>query len=62
MKAIEFTTNVKIDGIIQIPEQYRDFSKGYIKVIILKEEGLSTHDTVAQQYAKMKAVIKDIQD
>lgn len=62
MNAIEFKTTISAEGIIQLPEKYKNFSRSQVKVIILKEEEVSTRDQVADQYAKLKAVIDEIQD
>ena len=37
MYAIEFRTRIK-NGVIEIPQEYRDKLETYVKVIILKEE------------------------
>ncbi|HLP46610.1 MAG TPA: hypothetical protein VK469_11710 [Candidatus Kapabacteria bacterium] len=37
MLAVEFETHVK-NGMIQIPEKYREMAEGLLKIIILKQE------------------------
>ncbi len=62
MEAIDFKTIITSNGIIEIPEPYKDFSQGLVKVIILKEKEISYKDELARRYAKLQAVIEEIQD
>ncbi|PSR54473.1 hypothetical protein AHMF7605_13600 [Adhaeribacter arboris] len=62
MDAIEFNTTIEPNGIIQLPDEYKNIYKGQVKVIVLKEEDSSTKEKVELQYAKLKATIKEIQD
>lgn len=62
MDAIEFKTIIREDGTIEVPEKYKNFSSGQIKVILLKDDLTNTKDKVAQQYEKVKAIIDEIQD
>ena len=62
MDAIEFNTTIETNGIIHIPEKYKDTYQGQVKVIILKEDDTSTKEKVESQYARLKATIREIQD
>ncbi|MDQ4141160.1 MAG: hypothetical protein M3142_11630 [Bacteroidota bacterium] len=62
MEAIEFKTVIGSNGLVQIPDKYRDSYKGSVKIIILKEEETSSKEKVALQFDRVKAIIKEIQD
>ena len=62
MDAIEFKTTIRSDGTIKLPEEYKNFSTGQVKVIMLKDNKESPRDKVTEQYQKLKSVIDEIQD
>ncbi|QMU30280.1 hypothetical protein [Adhaeribacter radiodurans] len=62
MKAIEFNTIIEADGVIELPDYYKNKCEGPAKVIILQEEVANPKDKVEQEYAKVKEIIKAIQD
>ena len=45
MYAVEFQTRIR-NGIIEIPEEFRDRFREYVRVILLAEEKRSTADTI----------------
>jgi hypothetical protein len=48
MYAIEFTTKVK-NGIIEIPQQFRDKFRDAVKVIVLADEPADSSDNIINQ-------------
>jgi flagellar motor switch protein FliG len=60
MLAVEFETQVE-NGIIKIPEKYRDVVEGDLKIIILKEEKKSKIPG-KQKMANIKRLLKQIQE
>jgi hypothetical protein len=58
MLAVEFETHVE-NGIIKIPEKYRQMVEGDLKIIILKEEEKSKVPT-KQKVANIKRLLKQI--
>jgi hypothetical protein len=58
MLAVEFETHVE-NGIIKIPEKYRQMAEGDLKIIILKEEEKSNVPT-KQKVANIKRLLKQI--
>ena len=45
MYAVEFQTRIR-NGTIEIPEEFRDRFREYVRVILLAEEKRSTADTI----------------
>jgi hypothetical protein len=58
MLAVEFETHVE-NGIIKIPEKYRQIAEGDLKIIILKEEEKPKAPT-KQKVANIKRLLKQI--
>jgi hypothetical protein len=62
MVAYEFEAHAK-DGIIKIPEEYREIAEGTLKIIVLKQEqkpGTSKERQV--KLSNMKKLLKQIRD
>lgn len=61
MKAIEFVSN-KVDGMIQVPEQFKDLLTGEFRVIILVDEPTHLKKIVAEkkQFKAIEITTKDL--
>jgi hypothetical protein len=55
MFAIEFQTKI-LDGIIEVPEAYRDRMRGPVRVILLADEGPAAPDLIDQLLSHPVAV------
>ena len=60
MLAVEFETYVE-NGIIKIPEKYRQMAEGDLKIIILKEEEKPDVPT-KQKVTNIKRLLKQIKE
>jgi hypothetical protein len=58
MLAVEFETHVE-NGIIKIPEKYRQMAEGDLKIIILKKEE-KPDVTTKQKVTNIKRLLKQI--
>jgi hypothetical protein len=62
MQAVEFDTHAK-NGIIKIPDEYRNIADGEVRIIILKQE--KKPETSIEHHRKMselKKLLKQIRD
>lgn len=58
MYAVEFTTSIK-DGVIEVPEAYRQRFKGHVKVILLASEEIKDDDDIIRDLLAQPLVIPD---
>jgi hypothetical protein len=60
MQAIEFETQVN-NGMIKIPEKYREFAYGKLKIIMLKQSKDSKHPD-KNKISDIKGILKEIRE
>jgi len=60
MLAVEFETHVE-NGMIKIPEKYKEIADGDLKIIILKQEQ-TANISAKKKHPNLKALLSQIQE
>ncbi len=57
MKAIEFEAEIQ-NGVIAIPEEYPEFNRGRVKVIVLQEEKAEVYRQALKSFDELTAFVQ----